>query len=88
MFWSGSCLLGAARGEEALKNTTLSQTGQRQWRCPALGQRIGEIKGRQLLLDLRLTGESGSPCRKPPTWLELYIVQLLRERARGNTAWI
>ena len=78
MSGGGSCLLGAAREEEVLKNMVLSQTGHGQRQCPALGQRIGEIKGRQLLLDLRLTGQSGSSCHMPPTWLGFSLVQLLQ----------
>ena len=51
--------------------TVLLQRGHagRATECPAHGQRVGEIQEKQLMLDLRLTGESGGSCFMPPTWI-------------------
>ena len=70
-FWGGSCLLRAAREEDVLGRTVLSQRGHagRATECPAHGQRVGEIQEKQLMFDLRLTGESGGSCFMPPTWI-------------------
>lgn len=50
---------------------------------PAHGQRVGEIVGRKLMLDLRLTGESGGSCHMSPTWIRALHCAALRCTGSG-----
>ena len=56
------------RGRHLGKNCADTERAWIAAECPAHGQRVGEIQEKQLMLDLRLTGESGGSCYMPPTW--------------------
>lgn len=90
-FWSGSCFLRAAK-EEAVVGAERERALVAA-RCPAHGHRVREIKGRQLMLDLRLTVKSGHSGHMPPIWIRsLHCIAIMctgsEARLPGFESWL